>query len=402
MSTSILGNLTKFMTQSNPLVIIGSGLAGYHVAKAWRQLDPTTPLVMITQEPGHFYSKPQLSTAKKHGKTANDLIMTPMEIMREQLNAQIFPNATVTHIDPKNKTLRCLTLEGPREIAYRDLVLATGASPKPYPHALDHPRHFRVNHWHDYDNLMAQFDNFKDICLIGSGLIGCEFAHDWSDEGKQITVITPDPYPLSHLVPETIGIGLQKALSARGITWYTERELVNLNTYGSGLDLHLSTGKTLYTDALITAIGLNANTKLAQETGLNTQQGIVVDANLQTSEPHIYALGDCAEFENECRFFIAPILTSARALAKTLHGQPTPIQLPLMPIVLKVAAYPVVLLPPPPTLKGEWQCEVTDEGVKGLFYDEAQQLKGYALSGAFQTERAAIHKTLISMQTEPA
>lgn len=387
------------MSQTRPLMIIGTGLAGYHLAKAWRLLNPTAPLVMLSQEPGHYYSKPQLSTARRQGKLPDALIMTPVEIMREQLNAHIFANTTVTHIDPIAREVQFESEGQIQTLPYEHLVLATGATPNPYPLAPEHPRHFRINHWHEYEAFMKEFDQFKQITIVGSGLVGCELAHDWSDGERIINVISPDPYPLSRLVPEPIGNALQAALCAKGINWYTQREIVNLSAYETGFECLLSTGKTIVTDALVTAIGLTPNIQLAIDAHIKTNQGIVVNDRLATSDPHIYALGDCAEINGACRYFVAPILPAARALAQTLSGNPTVVDLPIVPIVLKVSSYPIVVLPPAADLQGEWQYESNDSGMKGVFYDLDHQIKGYVLTGSFQSERATIHQAMLAQQT---
>lgn len=387
------------MSHLRPLIIIGTGLAGYHLAKAWRLLNPTSPLVMLTQEPGHYYSKPQLSTARTHGKTAESLIMTPVEIMRDQLHAQIFAHARVTGIDPLTREIHFETPEGAQSLGYEHLVLATGASPNSYPVAPEHPRHFRINHWHEYESFMQLFPNLKQITLVGSGLVSCELAHDWSDGAHEINVITPDPYPLSRFVPEPIGIALQTALCVKGINWYTQREIVSLDPFDNGFDCRLSTGKSLITEAIVTAIGLSPNIALAQQAQIQTKQGIVVNERLGTSDPHIFALGDCAEINGVCRYFIAPILPCARALAQTLNGNPTAVEIPLVPIVLKVPAYPIVMLPPPADHPGEWQYESTETGIKALYYDTDHHLKGYIVTGSFQAERTTIHQAMIAEKT---
>jgi rubredoxin-NAD+ reductase len=386
------------MSHLRPLIIIGTGLAGYHLAKSWRLLNPTAPLIMLSQEPGHYYSKPQLSTARTQGKTASALIMTPVEIMREQLNAQIFAHTQVTHIDPIAREIQCETPEGTHTFAYEHLVLATGATPNNYPVAPEHPRHFRINHWHEYDAFMQDFSHYKQITLVGSGLVSCELANDWSDGERVINVVTPDPYPLSRFLPEPIGIALQTALCAKGINWYTQREIMRIESYETSFDCHLSTGKTLITDALVTAIGLSPNIALAEAAQIQTQQGFVVNEHLATSQSHIYALGDCAQINGSCRFFIAPLLPCARALAQTLNGNPTSVSLPIVPIVLKVDSYPIVMVPPSPSTTGEWHFETAETGMKGIFYDADHQIKGYALTGSFQSERSTIHQSMMAAE----
>ncbi|HRE33125.1 MAG TPA: FAD-dependent oxidoreductase, partial [Candidatus Berkiella sp.] len=93
------------MTQSLPIVIIGTGLAGYSVAKEFRKLDTHTPLILLTQDDGHFYSKPLLSTAMHQAKSPQDLIITDVALMQKQLDATILTYSNVQQIDTATQTL---------------------------------------------------------------------------------------------------------------------------------------------------------------------------------------------------------------------------------------------------------------------------------------------------------
>lgn len=113
------------MSERAPLVIIGTGLAGYNLAREWRKLDSETPLLMITADDGRSYSKPMLSTGFSKNKDADGLAMAEPGAMAEQLNARILTHTRVTGIDPGHQRIWI----GEEEVRYRDLVLAWGAEP---------------------------------------------------------------------------------------------------------------------------------------------------------------------------------------------------------------------------------------------------------------------------------
>ncbi len=377
-------------TKNKPLVIIGTGLAGIHVAKEFRKLDQQTPLVLLTQDDGHFYSKPQLSTALCQAKTATQLIVTEANTMMAQLNAKIHTFATVDNINAASKQIQFHASDEHFTLDYAHLVLALGAEPKPFP-ALDNiSAHYRVNNRLEYAQLMSAFADYNHLAIIGSGLVGCEFAHDFASQNKKISIITLDSQPLNQLVPACIGQGLQRKLESMGICFYTNAQLNKVHV-DNGINLQLNS-TTLKVDAVLTAIGLKPHTTLAAQAGLQTRQGIVVDDYLKTSDAHIYALGDCAEFQGICRQYVAPILQSARALAQTLSGNPTKVTLPTMPIALKVSSYPVIVQPP--LVEGQWHFEESEDGIKALFVDNDNKLQGYALSGSGIEFRAHCLKTL--------
>ena len=110
---------------SAPVVIVGTGLAGYNLAKEWRKLDAQTPLLLITADDGRSYSKPMLSTGFGKNKDADGLAMAEAGAMAEQLNAEIRTHTRITGIDPGHKRLWI----GEEAVPYRDLVLAWGAEP---------------------------------------------------------------------------------------------------------------------------------------------------------------------------------------------------------------------------------------------------------------------------------
>lgn len=362
---------------NTPIVIIGTGLAGYNLAKEYRKLNASQPLVLVTTDEGHFYSKPQLSTAIHSKKSPAQLIITPAEKMQAQLNATLYARTHVTAIDPHLQTVTLQQANETFSLSYSKLILAVGAIPKPFPLLENFKHHYRVNSLEAYHRFIEENHAINHCTIIGSGLVGCEFAHDLAQRNTQVTVITPDPYPLYGLVPACIGESLQKALAQKSVTWHTQTALAENNI----------ADYIKPTDCVLTAIGITPSLTLAKQAGLVTQQGIVVNETLQTSNAAIYALGDCAEINGCCHQYVAPLLHCARALAQTLNGTPTPIQFPPFPVSLKVSSYPVIVLPPARQLKGQWEIQSSGEDHQALFWDENDCLAGYALSGQFLENR---------------
>lgn len=383
------------MTNPHPIVIIGSGLAGISVAKEFRKLDATTPLIVITQDDGHFYSKPLLSTALHQAKTPQTLIITDVATLQNQLNANFYCFTTVSAIDPLSRQLTMQSENGSQTITYQKLVFAQGAKPRPLPIVEALPAHFRINSLMDYAQFIEAHRNFKQLAIIGSGLVGCEFAHDLTKSHLSIAVVTPDPYPLFGLVPEAMGYALMKTLSDQGVVFHTQTQVINASQ-NNQCHLELSSNITLQVDCVLIAIGLTAHTALAKSAGLAVNQGIIVDEHLECSIPNHFALGDCAEIQGECRQYIAPIMASARALAQSLHGNPTKAMLPNLPISLKVESYPIIASPPKRGIEGEWQLENTDNHFQGLFYDKQGLLQGFALSGSYLAKRQALQTALLA------
>jgi rubredoxin-NAD+ reductase len=378
----------------NPITIIGSGLAGYTLAREFRKLDKDTPLVIITADDGRFYSKPMLSNAFVSGKTAEQLAMNSAVQMAAQLNATILSNKRVSAIDTAQHTIVC---DG-ETLQYSKLVLALGADPiraELKGDAADQV--FSVNDLQDYARFRQALAGAKNVAIIGTGLIGCEFANDLVTGGYHVEVIDPGTLPLRRLLPQAVSEAMRDGLSKMGVTWHFGKGAVAVNRTGQGYDIELSDGGKLNADVVLSAIGLRPRTSLAQAAGIKANRGIATDRMLKTSAEDVYTLGDCAEVEGLILPFVMPIMHAARALAKTLSGQPTQVVYPAMPVVIKTPACPVVVSPPPANTPCEWQITKTEEGVKALCQDPTGKLLGFALVGKATAEKMALTSQLPSL-----
>ncbi len=375
----------------HPIVIIGSGLAGYNVARELRKLDKETPLVLISADSGSFYSKPMLSSALGSGKTPAAIAMNTPEQMSAQINAVVRPHTRVTAIDPAQHVVRI----GDETLSYSRLVLALGADQIRLPlagSAAD--RVLTVNDLDDYARLRAELGDNASVAVIGAGLIGCEFANDLTTGGHKVHVIDIAPHPLSRLLPPEGGALLQSKLAALGVTWHLGTSVAALDTNGGNVHVRLENGTAFDANIVLSAIGLKPRTRLAMDAGIAIGRGIAVKRNLETSAPDVYALGDCAEVEGLVLPFVMPIMHAARALGATLAGRPTPVAYPAMPVLVKTPACPTIVSPPADPAAGAWEVIAIEDGVKSLFRDKAGNLLGFALNGKATAERAALMQQL--------
>nr|WP_323054399.1 FAD-dependent oxidoreductase [Microbulbifer thermotolerans] len=367
-----------------PLVIVGTGLAGYNLAREFRKLDQSTPLLLITGDDGTFYSKPLLSASLAHGKTPQQLAGTSAEEMARELNAEILIFTQVTAIHTGSRTLTLTSDNGSAEVRYGRLVLATGASCRPLPPigGDGHARLFRINNLADYHRFRTALVGRKRVLLLGAGLIGCEFANDLTQSGYQVEMVDTLGWPLATLLPEAAGRDLQRALESEGVRFHGNTRVLRLDRNGNGIRAYLDNGEQLEAHLALAALGLSANTSLAAAAGLQVARGIAVDRHLRTSDANIFALGDCAEVEGNLLYFVAPLMACARALAKTLAGTPTPVRYGVMPLAVKTTLRPVTICPPPAEAEGKWHIDSNERGVRAEFRTKAGQLLGFALTGA--------------------
>lgn len=374
-----------------PVVIIGSGLAGYTVAREFRKLDAETPVVMLSQDHGGFYSKPMLSNAFAQKKTADALLMKDAAKMAAEIKVEVRPNADVTAIDPQQNQV----LVNGVAVQYSKLVLALGADTIRLPlQGSGAGEVLSVNDLDDYRRFREAVDGKKDVAILGAGLIGCEFANDLVNAGFKVQVIDLAPQLLGRLLPPESAAFIQRKLEAEGVVFHLGTTTEKVEREGAGFKLTLANGASIIADVVLSAVGLRPRTSLAAAAGIKTNRGIVVNGLLQTNFDNIYALGDCAEVEGRVLPYVMPIMQAARALAPILTGKATPVHYPAMPVAVKTPACPTVVSPPEQGAQGEWKVEGSVDGVKAVFHHSNGQLLGFALMGAAVSEKAALTQQL--------
>jgi len=379
------------MTEQAPIVIIGTGLAGYSLAREIRKQDKEIPVVMVTADDGVSYSKPMLSTGFTKGKDADGLAQAATEAMAEQLGLELRTFTTVTGIDTEGHRV----LLGDESLLYSKLVLAWGAGVV----RLTIPgngqeRIFPINDLADYRAFRKALTPDSRVAIMGAGLIGCEFANDLRNGGYEVEVIAPSDAVMPSLLPPSAAGAVQAELESLGVRFHLKTVVERIETAETGVTLFLANGDQLQADLVISAVGLRPRTALAQAAGIDTGRGVTVNRALETSAPDVYALGDCAEVDGHVLLYVLPLMACARALAKTLTGERTEVSYGTMPVMIKTPCCPAAVCPPPSDVEGNWEAEMDGTSVKALFKNAEGDVLGFAVTGRFALEKQALSKVV--------
>ena len=361
-----------------PVIVVGTGLAGYNLAREYRKLNTTTPLIMITSDDGRMYYKPAISTGYHTNKSPDQLATASAEEMALELRAEIQTFSSIKSIDEHYQVVE--TTSG--KLKYAKLVLATGARCIELPIAGNGLESvYSINDLMDYSTFRQAMEGKKHVLIIGGGLIGSEYANDLIQSGYGVTVVDPLPSVLGTLMPKAASDSVKNALKNAGVQFHFETVVEKIETQGTGIKATLASGKEVNADIVLSAVGVRPDLTLAKEAGLQTNRGIITDRSLKTSANNIYALGDCAEVDTHLLFYVAPLVEGAKKLASTINGDEQQVYYGTMPVIIKTTLFPVTVSPPPKT-DGQWHIDIeSPKGVKAVFKTPEDELVGYALTG---------------------
>jgi len=381
------------------VVIVGSGIAGWTVAERLRARDPERAITLICADDGCVYPKPALSMAIGQGRSADDLVEQSGSDKAAELGVTLQANTRVMGIKPADK--RLMTAKG--NVKYGQLVLALGASQRR--RAFDGEAAdeiLRVNDLVSYRKMRERLETgAQHVTLIGAGLIGVEFAEDLHAGGHRVTLLDLGEQLLGRLAPPPLAARLLQALKPQGIDFRPGVSLATLERGGAtdcaGYRATLSDGATLATDLVISAMGLVPNIELAKKAGLLVNRGIHANpADMRSSDPHIFALGDCAEVEGRSYFYIEPIKRQAEAIAASICGENAPFECKPTAIRVKTPSLALNLCPPDLSVAdlGHWVQESENGTACRMSFLAHGKAVGYALSGAEAARASELYETI--------
>ncbi|MDP3175607.1 MAG: FAD-dependent oxidoreductase, partial [Phenylobacterium sp.] len=301
------------------LVVVGNGMAGCRAIEEVLKRDPERyEITVLGAEPRVNYDRIMLSPVLAGEKAFEDIVINDAAWYRDNA-ITLHAGRAVLRVDREARTIEA---EGGLTLAYDRLILATGSDPVrlPLPGA-DLKGVVTFRDLDDVEAMVAAADAGGRAVVIGGGLLGLEAAYGLVRRGMAATVVHLMDVLMERQLDEASGWLLREALSQRGVeTVLGAQSEAIVGTEGRVSGLKLKDGRTIPCDLLVMAVGIRPNISLAAQAGLICGRGVVVDDGLRSSDPAVFAIGECAEHRGIAYGLVAPIWEMCRTLADVLTG----------------------------------------------------------------------------------
>ncbi|TCR13682.1 FAD-dependent oxidoreductase [Streptomyces sp. BK205] len=303
------------MTSNTRVVVIGAGLAGVRLARRLGELG--TPVTLVGEEEHRPYNRVLLAEVLA-GRYTPDVIALPAPAS--------LTRARVTGIDRGARTVACA--DGSK-IAYDTLVLATGSNPVLPPlrglFTADHELPKGVHAFRTMDDCLGLSEAVRPgvkAVVIGGGLLGVSAARALAQRGAQVILAQQSERLMERQLDPSASKLVRRHLGDLGVEVHTDLRVRDVRCVGGAVrSVEMADGYTLDAEIVVLACGVHPRVGLAQTAGLDVRKGIVVDDELRTSDPHIHAIGDCAQHDGTVYGLATPALEQADALAELLAGR---------------------------------------------------------------------------------
>lgn len=300
------------------LVMVGNGMAGVRTIEEILKLSPEQfEITIFGQEPYPNYNRIKLSNILQGDTNFDEIVINPLDWYKEN-NIQLFTGESVVNIDVEGK--RVISDKG-REVEFDELIMATGSSSfiLPIPGA-EKKGVTGFRDIQDCEMMIKSAETYKKAAVIGGGLLGLEAARGLLNLGMKVDVVHLMPN-LMEIQLDPIASSLLKAeLEAQGMNFLMEKETVEILGDEHVTGLRFKDGSEIETDLVVMAVGIRANTAIAKNSAIDINRGIVVNDYMETSIPHIYAVGECAEHKGNVYGLVAPLYEQGKVLANHICG----------------------------------------------------------------------------------
>lgn len=275
-------------------VILGNGAAGLSAAKAIRERDKTGSVIMISNEAYPTYNRPMLTKSMVAELDAKEILVEP-EAWYQENNIHLLLEKEVTGIHTDKKEI---TLSDGTALKYTKLIYALGSEcfVPPIP-GTDKPEVVAIRRMSDIEKIEAMLDRVQNVVVIGGGVLGLEAAWELKKTRKQVVVLEAAPQIMGRQLDEGASQMLTDISRSNGIDIHAGVQIASIEGESSVTGVKLADGREFPAELVIVSAGVRANVGAAKNAGLDINRGIVVNADMSTSDENIFACGDCAEYE---------------------------------------------------------------------------------------------------------
>lgn len=275
-------------------VILGNGAAGLSAAKAIRERDKTGSVIMISNEAYPTYNRPMLTKSMVAELDAKEILVEP-EAWYQENNIHLLLEKEVTGIHTDKKEI---TLSDGTALKYTKLIYALGSEcfVPPIP-GTDKPEVVAIRRMSDIEKIEAMLYRVQNVVVIGGGVLGLEAAWELKKARKQVVVLEAAPQIMGRQLDEGASQMLTDISRSNGIDIHAGVQIASIEGESSVTGVKLADGREFPAELVIVSAGVRANVGAAKNAGLDINRGIVVNADMSTSDENIFACGDCAEYE---------------------------------------------------------------------------------------------------------
>ncbi len=306
------------MDEQKRLVVIGNGMAGTKAVQEILSRDRERfHVVMFGAERYGNYDRTLLSDVLTGSKDIKQIFLNPLDWYREH-DIMLHAGTAVTAIDRNNKAVRD---DGGVEESYDTLIIATGSRPfVPPMKGIEKKGVFVFRTLDDCQAIEAYAKGCRRAAVMGGGLLGLEAARGLLSLELDVTVVEMMPWLMAQQLDAEGGALLQRTMEQMGVQTLLDKTVTRVLGDDRVTGLEFQDGSTLDVDIVVMSCGIRPNAELAGRSGLAVDRGIVVNDRMQTSDPDIYAVGECAQHRGKLYGLVAPLYDQARVLAEHLTG----------------------------------------------------------------------------------
>lgn len=301
------------------LVMIGNGMAGLRtIEEILERLDSQFDITIIGKEPYPNYNRIMLSNILQKKMTLEDIIMNSYKWYEEH-DIMLITDDPVQKVDRDNKVL---TTSKGVTVDYDICIFATGSKAFVLPiKGFDFPSVIGWRTIDDTNKMIEIAKTKKHAVVIGGGLLGLECARGLLDQGMEVTVLHLADWLMEMQLDHKAGEMLKADLEKQGMKIELQANSKEIIGDEDVEAIKLSDGRVIETDLVVMAVGIRPYTEVAKDSGLEVNRGIVVNDYMQTSDPNIYAVGECAEHNGKVYGLVAPLYEQGKVLADYLTGK---------------------------------------------------------------------------------